>query len=179
MPVRKVAILAVAGAAALAVLFAWRHLTLSSQPTSIIVSASACYGTCPDFKVTAVSDGRFIFEGREFVKRTGRVEVPLSERAYAKFVEKLAWIRPKTSSAGFEDKCPVDIQYLEVQWKQGPITATSLLAGHDCQIPGNNEALSAISDALGAIGIERFIGTPQERASPETEWMKPTASDKD
>lgn len=44
----------------------------SGQITEITVERTACYGTCPVYKVTLRSDGTVSYEGKEFVKAKGR-----------------------------------------------------------------------------------------------------------
>src|SRR5919202_5807692 len=41
------------------------------QITEVTLERTACFGTCPAYKVTIRSDGTIIYEGREFVQMKG------------------------------------------------------------------------------------------------------------
>jgi hypothetical protein len=41
------------------------------QITEVTLERTACFGTCPAYKVTLRSDGTIIYEGREFVEMKG------------------------------------------------------------------------------------------------------------
>jgi len=45
----------------------------------ITLERTACKGICPVYKVTVTGNGNVIYEGRDFVKTTGRVESSISE----------------------------------------------------------------------------------------------------
>ena len=41
------------------------------QDLKITLERTACYGTCPAYKLTITADGAVVFEGRHFVKKEG------------------------------------------------------------------------------------------------------------
>src|SRR5258708_3948269 len=45
--------------------------TNSSDISEITLERTACFGTCPVYKVTLYSDGKVAYEGKEFVKEVG------------------------------------------------------------------------------------------------------------
>ena len=73
-------------AAALGLVAASSALADSSVPqaagkSGVLVSLerTACYGTCPIYTVTVLGDGTVLWEGRRFVKVTGKAKAKLSE----------------------------------------------------------------------------------------------------
>jgi acetamidase/formamidase len=75
-------------------------------PKSIFVSASgpasddlitlertACFGTCPIYRVTIASDGTVIFEGRDFVKTKGKATGQIKPDDYQKLVNEFEKIK--------------------------------------------------------------------------------------
>ncbi len=45
-----------------------------AEGPAVMLERTVCFGTCPDYTVAAYADGRVVFDGRQFVARTGRAE---------------------------------------------------------------------------------------------------------
>jgi len=45
----------------------------------ITLERTACYGTCPDYRLTIYGDGRIVYEGKKFVEVTGLQTAQLSQ----------------------------------------------------------------------------------------------------
>ena len=48
------------------------------KDTVITLERTVCYGTCPAYKLTIYADGKVVFEGAEYVRKTGRFEARVS-----------------------------------------------------------------------------------------------------
>ena len=53
---------------------------LTSDPV-ITLERTACFGTCPVYSLKIYEDGRVVYEGKEFVKRTGMAEGRIKKKA--------------------------------------------------------------------------------------------------
>lgn len=54
--------------------------TSSSDPV-ITLERTACFGTCPVYSLKIYKDGRVVYEGKEFVKKTGMAEGRIKNKA--------------------------------------------------------------------------------------------------
>ncbi len=129
---------------------------------SITLERGLCLRPCPKYKVTISADGRVVYEGRDNVKRKGKVEGSISREALQELL------------AGFEQ-----IDYFELQgsyegdlgcpqfWNDQPIVTTSLTLGgksktvkhnHGCRGSNVVEKLEALESKIDeVVGTERWI----------------------
>lgn len=68
-----------ASAALTCALFARSYAQDIPQDTLITLERTACYGFCPDYKLTISADGSVTFEGHRFVKKVGSVQSSISQ----------------------------------------------------------------------------------------------------
>lgn len=128
-------------AATLLLLIAWagcsnqaRTLSQQSIPsdTTITLSRTVCYGTCPDYTVTILADGTVTFEGRRFVKTVGTVKSSISQEKVQELIaafEKVNYFSLKDRYATEEDGCPE-------RWTDNPSAITSI------KIDGKTKAIT-------------------------------------
>ena len=60
--------------------------------TIITLKRTACFGTCPEYKITIVADGAVVFEGKSFVKRVGTTKTVISREQISKLLAAFAKI---------------------------------------------------------------------------------------
>jgi uncharacterized protein DUF6438 len=122
---------------------------------------TACYGTCPIYKVTVFSDGTLKYEGERFVKKIGAATAKLSPAE----VEALARAFQQADFFALADK------YEKYEMTDAPSAITSFDDGKKQKTVSHYHgdrsapaALRTLEDRIDAIvHIERFIGTPDER----------------
>lgn len=49
-------------------------LSLAAAAPVITLERTACFGTCPIYKLEIFADGKVVYEGRDFVKRKGKAQ---------------------------------------------------------------------------------------------------------
>lgn len=132
------------------------------------LSRGACYGWCPVYEVRVYADGSVEYHGDDFVKVQGDATATLAPDQ-RKAIEELFM------GHGYFDLADA---YTDVDWTDAPSSTTSFhLDGRDKTIRhyhGDQDApaaLSEIEDGLDQIvGIERWIGTEQERRDHKGRW---------
>ncbi|MGY8932421.1 MAG: DUF6438 domain-containing protein [Flavobacteriales bacterium] len=55
---------------------------------TISLEKTACFGTCPVFKIKIFKNGKGIFEGKKFVKKPGLIDFKLSQKEIQKILVK-------------------------------------------------------------------------------------------
>jgi hypothetical protein len=55
---------------------------------TISLEKTACFGTCPVFKIKIFKNGKGIFEGKKCVKKTGLIDFKLSQKEIQKILVK-------------------------------------------------------------------------------------------
>jgi hypothetical protein len=48
------------------------------EHSSIVMEKTACYGTCPVYRISLSGSGKAIYEGKKYVEKTGKFEKQLS-----------------------------------------------------------------------------------------------------
>jgi len=98
-------------------------LSLVAVVPMITLERSVCFGTCPAYKVTIFDDGKVVYEGKDFVKRKGRVEARISKSELEELVgefNRLNYLN-LDDEYGVGDKCPES-------WTDYPSAVTSFTA---------------------------------------------------
>lgn len=80
--------------------------------TLITLERTTCFGTCPSYKITIGATGAVIFEGRQFVKRLGKLKSTISQQRLrellAKF-EEIKFFDLKDHYRSFLDGCTSEV----------------------------------------------------------------------
>ncbi|MDB6147540.1 MAG: hypothetical protein JWO45_1204 [Spartobacteria bacterium] len=72
----------------------------SAEISEITLERTACYGTCPVYKVTLQSDGTVTYDGKEFVKEVGKRSGKISKEQFQQLVAQIQ----KTDFFNLEDE---------------------------------------------------------------------------
>jgi hypothetical protein len=76
--------------------------------TLITLERTACYGTCPIYKITISAGGTVVFEGRRFVKKVGTVKSAVSQEQLRELLaafEKINYFELRDRYEQPEDGC--------------------------------------------------------------------------
>jgi hypothetical protein len=143
----------------------------------VSLERTRCYGWCPSYLIVVFADGRVEYEGREFVKATGKALRQLSRVDLEKLVDEINranYFNLRDRYAREEDGCPT-------VWTDSPVAITSVRADgrlktirhyHGCQDDERNSsvvsiyprALTELEDQIDRIvKTEEWIGTEEER----------------
>ena len=74
---------------------------IASEISEITLERTACFGTCPVYKVTVKRDGNVTFEGTEFVKETGMHSGKISGQQFQQLaakIEQIGFLRLRTNT---------------------------------------------------------------------------------
>ena len=71
--------------------FFWATTALSAEPsiTTIVLERTACFGTCPVYKLTVHRSGKIEFEGRDHIREKGMRTGRISAEDFARLVKKI------------------------------------------------------------------------------------------
>jgi Domain of unknown function (DUF6438) len=147
-------------------------LSNAGPPTKDVIVASlertACYGTCPCYKVSIHADGRVEYHGEHFVKRKGDAAGQLTPA-------QLAALRDAFARA---DYFKLAASYDHPQISDAPGVVTSFTDGGRTKTVPHNRGDSTAPADLGRledridqiVAIEQWIGTDKERDAHRSEW---------
>jgi acetamidase/formamidase len=130
---------------------------------SVTLERTACFGTCPIYKVTIASDGTVNFEGRRFVKTVGAARGQITPQAFRKLIEEFRTINyfslPDRYTPGTPD-CPrmvTDMPSANTSLRLDGKTK-SVAHYHGCGDSGALAALTALEHKLDEVaGTEKWI----------------------
>jgi hypothetical protein len=124
---------------------------------------TACYGTCPIYRLTIYSDGRVVWEGEQFVKVKGKAEARLT-------ADQVAALRAAFAAAKYTQ---LEDHYDCYEVTDNPSANTSFQIGgktktithyHGCRRDPATTTLSGLENKIDEIaGAVRWVGTPAER----------------
>jgi hypothetical protein len=141
-----------------------------ARPDVIIASLerTACYGTCPIYKVSIHADGRVEYHGERFVKRRGDATGQLT-------AAQLDALRNAFVRADYF-KLAASYDHPQVTDAPGAITSYTD-GGRTKSVPHNYgdetapHALVELETKIDTlVGIEQWIGTDKEREAHRSEW---------
>lgn len=146
------------------------------KPDQIQIETHVCLGTCPAYAVSVFSDGRLIYDGQNYVLKTGQIAGQLGASEFEKMVDGLNSVRPNgKKSYSEEPECPggvwTDNPGITIRWMQAGQLEDELYLYLGCKFSGRDEMLADIHAALVPLKLERFVGTDEERALREAEWQ--------
>jgi hypothetical protein len=61
-------------------------LSLAAAVPVITLERTACFGTCPVYKLEIFADGKVVYEGKDFVKRKGKLQGRITKAAVQQLV---------------------------------------------------------------------------------------------
>ena len=140
------------------------------QPDTVLASLerTACYGTCPVYKLTIHADGRVDYRGEHFVKRkgdaTGRL-TPAQLGALRNSFARADYVRLADS---YEHASVTDAPSAITSFTDGAIAKTVRHYLGDDEAPAQLKKLEDQIDQIA--GIAQWIGTDKEREAHRSEW---------
>lgn len=90
--------------------------------TLITLERTGCFGTCPIYALKISADGVLVFEGKNFVKKTGKVESKITQQQLRQLIsafDKAKYFSLRDKYDGTEDGCPS-------YWTDSPSAITSI-----------------------------------------------------
>jgi hypothetical protein len=140
--------------------------TTAPQSTAGTLVASlertACYGTCPIYKIWIFSDGTVKYEGKRFVKKTGAAVGKLAPKALAQLAKVFARADFFALDEKYERSDITDGPSAIVFYDDGTRRKTISHYHGDTSAP---ESLRKLEDEIDrVVKIDRFAGTEKERA---------------
>lgn len=169
MPVRPISLLAIASTITL---LASPAIAAPKRPGTMVETIAyetgPCFGTCPVYAVSLSSNGRGIFEGRNFTQVKGVRRFTVDRKTLAEFRRRLDAVRPvgevlKTS----QDQCRLmatDMTTIDVRWTGGHRPA-HLAYNLGCDRETLGWMRNVLQKAVTVLPIQAFIGERPLRPS--------------
>lgn len=135
-------------------------------PIEITLERSACFGTCPDYKVTLREDGKASYEGHQFVRIGGRhtwAIDPASVRALAAEMQKAGFFELKDAYEALVTDNPTTFTTLTVG------TRTKRIKDYISGPPALKE-IEARIDAVSGVRRYVFVNGDAIREMQKTGW---------
>jgi hypothetical protein len=97
-------------------------LSLAAAVPVITLERTACFGTCPIYKLTIFNDGKVVYEGKEFVKRKGTMQGRITKAAVQQLVREFNRINYVSLDDEYISEGPNCPEW----WTDSPSAVTSL-----------------------------------------------------
>lgn len=98
-------------------------LSLAAAAVPVItLERTACFGSCPMYKVEIFADGKVVFEGKDFVKRKGRAQGRITKSAVQQLVREFN----RLNYMNLQDEYNPDGPNCPEGWTDMPSAITSL-----------------------------------------------------
>jgi hypothetical protein len=97
-------------------------LSLAAAAPVITLERGACFGICPVYKLSLFADGRVEYEGKEFVKRKGKVQGRITKAALQSLVREFEKINYTSLDNEYISEGPNCPEW----WTDSPSAVTSL-----------------------------------------------------
>ena len=97
-------------------------LSLAAAAPVITLERTACFGSCPMYKLEIFADGRVVYDGKDFVKRKGKAQGRISKAAVQQLVRefnRINYLRLDNEYISEGPNCPES-------WTDMPSAVTSL-----------------------------------------------------
>jgi len=122
---------------------------------------TACFGTCPVYKVAIFRDGTVEYEGERFVKTKGRATGHIGAKQLAELQELFQQSGYLQFNDSYERQDVTDLPYAFTSYSPAGQTKSVRHYLGDFSAP---RALFAVEEGIDRIvNIEQWIGTPEER----------------
>jgi hypothetical protein len=140
------------------------------QPDPVLASLerTACFGTCPVYKLTIRADGRVDYHGEHFVKRKGDATGQLKPAQLAALRNAFARADYGKLADTYDHVSVTDAPSAITSFTDGAVTKTIRHYLGDETAPAELEKLEDRIDQL--VGIAQWIGTDKEREAHRSEW---------
>lgn len=134
------------------------------QDTIITLERTACYGTCPIYKLTISGNGAVIFEGKRFVKKVGTSRFVIPEAQVRELVdafEKINYFDLKDQYVKPEDGC-------RQRETDNPSAVTSLM------LRGKSKSVTHYHGCIGPEVLRQLEKLEQaiDNAANSAQWIR-------
>ena len=129
----------------------------------ITLERTACYGSCPVYKITIYDDGKVLYEGTEYVKQKGKAEGRIEKSELDALLHEFEKINYLSLDENYTD----DPKNCPQQWTDNPSAITSLnwkgksktiRHYYGCRGSSVAEQLTALETRIDAVAkTERWI----------------------
>lgn len=135
--------------------------TVGPHEVMATLERTACYGTCPMYKLTIYRDGSVEYEGEEFVKIQGKATGQITPADVTQLDQLFTGAHYFDLNDAYTDYDVTDNPSAKTSYSSGGKTKTIDHYYGDSDAPG---VLVTIEDGIDTIvHVEQFIGTEQER----------------
>ena len=130
----------------------------------ITLERTACFGSCPVYKLTIFDDGTVMFDGKEFVKRPGSHTSRISKSDVESLIrefEKLDYYKLAEAYVDDPKLCPE-------QWTDMPSAITSL------ELQGNKKTVRHYYGCSGSKILEQLTALENkiDEVANTNQWIK-------
>lgn len=133
------------------------------KDTRIILARTACFGSCPIYKLTISANGCVVFEGKRFVKKVGTFKSKISRAQLQQLIaefENIQYFSLRDQYTTQKDGCelatdnPSVITSLKINGK-----SKTVIHYHGCRGVKKLEELTKLEDQIDKIaGSSRWVG---------------------
>lgn len=144
-----------------------------SRSTVIALERSRCYGSCPSYKIEIYGDGKFIYQGKDFVKTKGKVTGTVTTEQLEQIISEVEKARFFSMRSSYEKEgcttmatdSPWVYTSIQINKKKKSISHYTGCDGGNKQFSSGLQRLKKLEDKIDAIvNIEKWIGTEVERS---------------
>ena len=97
-------------------------LSLAAAVPVITLERTACFGTCPIYKLEIFADGQVVYEGKDFVRRKGKVQGRMTKAAVQQLVREFNRINYMSLDDEYISEGPNCPEW----WTDSPSAVTSI-----------------------------------------------------
>lgn len=137
-------------------------LSVTTVPV-ITLQRTRCFGTCPSYKLTIYDDGKVEYEGKDYVKRKGKIEGRITKAELEELIREFERI----DYLNLADDYTLDSKNCPQGWTDNPTAVTSLdwkgkkkaiTHYHGCRGSNVLDQLTALEDKIDqVVKTERWI----------------------
>jgi hypothetical protein len=136
-----------------------------TNSTSVItLERTACFGTCPVYKLTIFKDGKVLFEGKEYVRQKGKASGKISKKALKDLIaqfQSINYLDLRSSYVSQGKECPE-------WWTDSPGAITSLTLEGKTKTINHYHGCRGVSVLDGLTELEDKI----DQAVNSKQWIK-------
>jgi hypothetical protein len=139
-------------------------LSLAAAVPVITLERGACFGACPIYKLEIFADGKVVYEGKDFVKRKGRVQGRITKAAVQQLVRefnRINYMRLDDEYVSEGPNCPE-------WWTDSPSAVTSI------NWKGQKKMIRHYHGCRGAKVLDQLTALEQkiDKAANTKRWVK-------
>ena len=139
-------------------------LSLATAVPVITLERTACFGSCPMYKVEIFADGKVVFNGKEFVKRKGKVQGRITRAAVQRLVREF----DRINYLNLEDDYNPGGPNCPEEWTDMPSAITSL------ELKGRKKTIRHYYGCKGAKILDELTALEEkiDQVAKTKRWVK-------